>query len=293
MLLMEKLQSCEHLSPGQKAVADFMLEHKDTIEEMTIKEIAAAAFTSPATLIRFSKNLGYNGFEQLKHDFLQEQEYMNRHFSSVDANFPFDKNDSFLTIAGKVAALAKEAVDETLSMLSYKDLDAAVKLLAKAGKIYLIAISFPLTYGYDFQLKMRRLGKEVLMENVPGEGLFMEPLLHPDDCALVISYSGETKHPCDMVKICKRHHIPVISLTNRDDNYIRSHSDVSLTIATREKLYSKIAGYSSGFSIKLLLDILYSCYFNTEYQQFLEKKIGYSKRLDAAVKTNSSILREE
>lgn len=292
MLLLERIQKIENLSSGQRAIADFLLNEKDGISEMTIKEIAHVTHTSPATLIRFAKNLGYEGFDHLKKDFLEEQRYLNEHFTSIDANHPFQANEALLSIAGKLTALMKETADDTFALLTHKDLSEAVNIIEKADKIHLSAISFPLLYARDFQLKMRRIGKLVEITELVGEQLFTDSIISPNDCGLIVSYSGETTVPCNMARLYKKHKIPIISITSIGSNFIRDHSDVCLSITTREKLYSKIAGYSSEFSIKLLLDILYSCYFRNHYDEFLEQKTKLSKFAEPGRKSSAEILKE-
>ena len=292
MLLIEKLQHLDHLSSGQKAVANFLLEQKEAISDMTIKEIASRTYTSPATLIRLARNLGYDGFEHLKNDFLMEESYLNQHFTSIDANFPFQKNENMMSIAGKITTLAKETMSDTLSLIKYQDLTAAISIIENADKIHLSAISFPLIYGRDFQLKMRRIGKYVELTDLVGEQLFTAPIIQNRDCAIIISYSGETTIPRDMMTLYKKKGIPIIAITSMGNNFIREHATISLTITTREKLYSKIAGYSSEFSIKLILDILYSCYFRNHYNEFLQQKTELSKSAEPGRKSTSDILRE-
>ena len=60
MLLREKFQKTENLSDSQKAVLQYMCDYPQEIASMTVKELAHATYTSPATLIRVSKKLGYN-----------------------------------------------------------------------------------------------------------------------------------------------------------------------------------------------------------------------------------------
>ncbi len=53
----------------------------------------------------------------MKEAFLKEEEYLNSHFQGIDANLPFGKGDSAMAIAGKIAALRKEAIGDTRSLL--------------------------------------------------------------------------------------------------------------------------------------------------------------------------------
>lgn len=88
MFIIQKLETI-HLSSSQKEVAQYILDKKLEIEKLTIQELAHQTFTSPATIIRLAKKLGYEGYESFKKDFLEEQKYILTHFNHIDPNFPF------------------------------------------------------------------------------------------------------------------------------------------------------------------------------------------------------------
>ncbi len=293
MLLREKFEKMTNLSEGQKSILQYMCDHSQEIASMTIKELAQATYTSPATLIRVSKKLGYNGFDELKKDFLTEENYINTHFQKIDPNYPFLATDNYMTIASKITTLAKETADDTLSLIDFYTLQKAVKLFLKAEKIHLTAISFPLIYGRDFQLKLRRIGKNVEIVDLLGEQLYAAPIINKTDCALMISYSGETPLIRQMIKIYQQKNVPIIAITGVGSSTLRSAADVSLSVTTREKLYSKISGYSNLFSIKLILDILYSCIFKENYDTNLENKKSLSKLAEPGRFSTSEVLRED
>ena len=293
MLLREKFKKMENLSEGQKSILQYMCGHPQEIASMTIKELAQATYTSPATLIRVSKKLGYNGFDELKKDFLIEENYINTHFQKIDPNYPFLATDNYMTIASKITTLAKETADDTLSLIDFYTLQKAVKFLLKAEKIHLTAISFPLIYGRDFQLKLRRIGKNVEIIDLLGEQLYAAPIINKSDCALMISYSGETPLIRQMIKVYQQKNIPIIAITGVGSSTLRSAADVSLSVTTREKLYSKISGYSNLFSINLILDILYSCIFKENYDANLKNKKSLSKLAEPGRFSTSEVLRED
>ena len=164
------------------------------IEKMTIQELAHQTYTSPATIIRLAKKLGYEAF---KKDFLEEQKYILTYFNHIDPNFPFTKNDTIQTIASKMTTLSKETLDDTLSLLKHDDLQ-------KANIIHFSAISYSLLLGQTFQLNMNRLGKMVHICPISGEELFMDNLIHEDDCLLMISYSGQIDSMIHLARLAKR-----------------------------------------------------------------------------------------
>ena len=117
MLLREKLEKGENPSYTQKTALQYILDHAQEIKNMTIKEIAKEAFTSPATLVRMAKNLGCDGFEEFKEEFLEGEDYLNGHFSDIDPNFPFGERDSYYTIASKITNLVRETAADTMSLI--------------------------------------------------------------------------------------------------------------------------------------------------------------------------------
>ena len=154
MLLLEKMMNLDKETPSQKAVIDFMIEKKSDIEDLSARDIAKIVYTSPATLTRLSKKLGYNGFEELKKDFLKEQTYLDKNRKNIDANIPFKKGDNLMSIANNIGNLVKESVDDTLSLMHYEYIKNTVDILNKAETIHISGISFSMIYAKDFQLKM-------------------------------------------------------------------------------------------------------------------------------------------
>lgn len=68
MFIIQKLETI-HLSSSQKEVAQYILDKKLEIEKLTIQELAHQTYTSPATIIRLAKKLGYEGYESFKKRF--------------------------------------------------------------------------------------------------------------------------------------------------------------------------------------------------------------------------------
>lgn len=55
----------EHLSPGYRRIADFLLDHYQDAAFMTAAAIARAADVDTALVVRFAQRLGYPGFPEL------------------------------------------------------------------------------------------------------------------------------------------------------------------------------------------------------------------------------------
>jgi DNA-binding MurR/RpiR family transcriptional regulator len=288
MLLIEKMKE-DIFSSSESEIIVYLFKQRENIKDKTTKQISKETYTHPSTLIRIAKKLGYNGWVELKNSFLGEIEYLNSHFSSIDANYPFDDRDSIMTVANKMALLNQTTISDTLSLLNHDDLQRAINMLDEAAHIKVFSMYHNLLICHDFKSKMNRIGKHVSLCTVDPH--FEAVNSNTETCAIVISYSGESEDIVGLLPFLKRKKVPVIALTSIGENTLTKYADCILRITTREKLYSKIGSFSSNESICFLLDLLYACVFSEDYKNNLEYKIRISKYFDHR-KSSNKVMQE-
>ncbi|MEB9670256.1 MurR/RpiR family transcriptional regulator [Bacillus anthracis] len=276
-------------SPSESEIIVYLFKQRENIKDKTTKQISKETYTHPSTLIRIAKKLGYSGWVELKNSFLGEIEYLNSHFSSIDANYPFDDRDSIMTVANKMALLNQTTISDTLSLLNHDDLQRATNMLDEAAHIKVFSMYHNLLICHDFKSKMNRIGKHVSLCTVDPH--FEAVNSNTETCAIVISYSGESEDIVGRLPFLKRKKVPVIALTSIGENTLTKYADCILRITTREKLYSKIGSFSSNESICFLLDLLYACVFSEDYKNNLEYKIRISKYFDHR-KSSNKVMQE-
>ena len=292
MLIRERLEECD-FSNSERAIVDFILEKKLAIRDMTTKEIAQGAFASSSTLVRIAHKMNFGGWNELKEAFLKEEEYLQSHFQELDANLPFERTDSIMTIAGKIASLRKEAIDDTRSLLTHDDLQKALLIMRKVSSISLYAVSNNLIFAQEFQHNMTRIGKRVDTCPTQGEVVYTAYMQENSSCAIIISYSGETPILIRAAQALKKHKVPIIVITNIGESSLSKLADCVLRICTREKQYSKIATFTTDSSIAYLLDVLYSCIFALNYDKNLQWKIDAARAIERGRgNTTVEIIRE-
>lgn len=279
MLLQEKIDITS-FSNNEQIVVDFINQNQENINNYSTTQIAKETYTSPSVLIRIAKKLGFNGWLELKKAYVEELTYLHRHFKNIDANLPFSKEDSLISISNKLAQLKIESIQDTLSLIDSQSLSQAIKLLDQSKKIEVFGLSNIIFLAEEFVHKMRHLGSNI--ETFPIQNtMFQEAaMMGPQDCAIFISYSGESDPLFTVTDILKQNHVPIIAITSIGDNRLSKLSDVSLRVTTREHSYTKIAGFSSLESISLILDILYSGYFAKNFNNNYDFKIGLSKKTE-------------
>lgn len=278
MSIMTQLEFELNFSNSEKNIARYILNHGETVLNLSIKQLAKNTYTSPATIVRLCHKLGLEGYQDFKIKYSAELQYDNKNL--IDVNFPFSKDDSTWQIVNKIAQLHQEALQDTLNLIDIDNLDQIVALVDQAKKIYLFGFGNSLLAGLDFQHKMMRINKLVEIRPNSGEQGFLSYTCTTEDIAIIISYSGETNELIDIAKSLKRRHIKVVAITSIGDNRLSKYSDYLINTGSREKIFSKIAPYASKTSISYILDLIFSCLFKLNYDQNIEEKLNNDKMFD-------------
>lgn len=291
MLITEKLETY-HFSPSEVVIVDFILKNPQQLQQLTTTQIAETTFSSKSTLVRVAQKLNFSGWKDFREAYLAELAYLDKTIDYVDANLPFGRYDSLSRIAHKLAKLKQEVITETLDLLEAEKLEAAVHLLDKASTIHIFAVSNNLLLTKEFALQLSRIQKDVRVHDLHQEVNFGAYLAKADSCAIIISYSGETKSLLHTTDILKSRGVPILLLTSLGDNQTTKYADVILRLSTREKLYSKISSFATDESILYLLDTLYAGIFSLNYDHNLTLRRQASQMIETGRGAASAILQE-
>lgn len=291
MLLREQMKNL-HFSNSESVIIDYILEKNELIKNYSIKMVADETYTSPSTMIRISKKLGFSGWNEFKDAFVEEAEYLKRHFKNIDANIPFTNQDTIMNIASKIANLHLESVNDTLSLIHHDNLQKAVQILRRSHNIHVFAIANLNYAGDEFVFKLNRIHKKAQIDPIQ-DNMFQNALMATgDECAICLSYSGETPTLLKTVHFLKRKQVPIIAITSLGNNSLSKMADVTLNVTTREKSFSKIGSFTSLASINIVLDILYSCLFSLNYQANLDYKFKIAQEIETNRIIDNEIISE-
>lgn len=287
----EELMMTHH--DARHAVGEFVMQQQANLYHYTITEIAEYTYTSKATVTRFAKTLGFDGWKDFMKAFIAEVKYQQTHQGDVDVNYPFKEGDSTRNLINKMKKLQIESIQDTADLMEDEQIEKATQYLLKANHIVIFGLSPNIYLGELFRRKLVTIGKQVDIAR-SGESGIMSKTLGPDDCAMIISYSGnnENADPISHVKTLAAQGVPLIGITGGGDNFIRQHTDCVLTISSKERLYTKISNFATEESISFILNVLFSCYFVQNYQENCFFKIQNAKILEQARTTTLKGIQE-
>lgn len=282
MFLFQKIEeTMMKYADARHAVGEFIIREQEELYKYTISEIAERTYTSKATVVRFAQSMGYDGWKEFMKDYIEEVRYKKAHDNGIDYNFPFKEKDDTDTIIDNLKKLQIETINETADLLDQKMIDLAVSYIEKAHNVVIFGASPNSYMGELFKRKLFTIGRMATVA-INGETGIIAASMTPDDCAVVISYSGNNpdKDPIDKIAVLKKNKVPIIGITSGGNNYMRENLDCIFTMTSRERLITKISNFSTEESINFIFNIIYSCLFAKDYRANKNFKIYNSRLLE-------------
>ncbi|MGL4365448.1 MurR/RpiR family transcriptional regulator [Cetobacterium sp.] len=254
MNLLDYLKQNENsFTEREKQLSDYFLSNGRDIIKMSSKEIGDLTNTSAATVVRFSKKLGFSSLNELKLN-------LTLSLKNEDKSYSFEYLDKNLKIQDIIYGV-KDSIDnvmkKTVDLITEKDLNNAIDLLIKAKNIHIYSIGVSNLVGLDLYYKLTRINKKCTLHTDTHLQIISSVLMEKGDVALAISYSGNTKEVVTCAKNAKNNGIPVISITRASlDNELEKLSDITLKVPFVEKLLREGA-MSSRISQLAVIDMLF------------------------------------
>lgn len=294
MYLIQKIEEMEMLyKDARHTVAEFVLKEQKSLHKYTIQDIADLTFTSKATVTRFAKTLGYQGWKDFIHDFVSEMRHQEKYQNAVDVNAPFTKDDTVQNIIEKIKKVQIESIKDTAEQLDINMLNRAVNYLVRAKRVVLYGASPNIYLAELFRRKLLTIGKQAEIARTGEIGVTSYGLTS-SDLAIIISYAGnnETLGYLKHIKTLKEQKVPMIGITSGGNNFVRQQIDCVLTISSRERLYTKISNFSTEESIHYILNTLFACCFARDYEKNYEYKIKNARILEDGRKASLKEMQE-
>ena len=290
MLIIEKLKLKEKMSDNEESIADFILGLGKELKKYSTRNIADATYTSPATVVRLCKKLGFAGFDDFKNQFLKEIDYLDRQYGKIDANFPFQKDDTMMNVAYKISQLYEDTIRDSISLLQHDSLQKALNLLKYSQSIHIYSFGTTLNLAESFKEKMLKIGKNVIISNNINYQLYEANCIPKGDIAILISYSGETEKIICVAETCKKRGIPIIVISSFGGNTLSKMASCNLTMSTKESMFYNIGDFSTHLAIHFILDVLYSTYFLLNYEKNYKAKLKETTELESRRSSTNPII---
>lgn len=244
------------LSGALRRVAEHLLADLPAGAHSTIVELAERSGTSPATVTRFSRALGFDGYAALRLQLATESGRAAGEGWDVAIGNEVAPGDPIDRVAAFVSGADVRAIRGTVAQLDLAIVKKVAGALAAAHRIDLYGIGNSATVAGELHLRLHRIGLCSWAWAEVHDGLTSAALLGRKDAALAISHSGRTAETLAMLTEAARRGATTIALTNFPDSPIAQLADLVLTTAVYETTFrpGSIAARHSQLTV---IDLVY------------------------------------
>ena len=231
---------------AEKKIADYILENSRNITECSVTELAKICGCGDATVVRFSRRLGYDGFQALKIGIAGE-------LGSTSAiSSEIKRTDSCFEIFKKRIADISVSLESTEAAL-----ENAAKLIMNARRIAVFGLGNSAAIAMDAAHKFLRLGLDAQSCTDNHMQAIIASHLDRQSVAIGISHSGSSKDIVEALKLSKIGNAATICITNYAASPIVEASDIALFTKSDETKHS-ILGMSSRIAQLTIFDAIYT-----------------------------------
>lgn len=262
------------LSKSEKIVADYILEDKGDITNITLSAFSKTLKVSEPTIMRFTRTIGLTGFTQLKllamRDIGQQSHENNEDFFLH--NFDISPNDKLEDIPQIIYNKTSKALFDTFQLFEEKVYLDTINALKKANIIEIVAVGNSGAIAHDLMSKLVRIGisarynsdNHIQDLNILG--------MKKNDVLFAITHSGSTNDLVNSVKLAKENNITTIVLTNFKSAQVTKYADIILYTGDFETSFLSET-MTSRISQLMIIDMIYSGLIISDYEK-------YSKQLE-------------
>ncbi len=224
--------SYNNLFPAERKIAEYILEHPDEVIGYSVQELADEAKASRATIVRFSRTLGYSGYKEFKLALAAEV----RGSVALDHQ-DVSEADDVMGITRKVFQSDLQAIADSLEVLDRAEMERAVTALEEASRIEFYGVGSSASTALDAYYRFLRLGLPVNIVNDPYMQAIVSSQLEPGQVAFAISHSGRTEEVIFALSKAKETGATTICLTSNNRGEILQYADIRLVTAARETVF--------------------------------------------------------
>lgn len=239
------------MGPAEKKIADFVTGNINDIMATSISELAELCGCGDATVVRFSRRLGFEGYQALKIAIAGDLG------SASTISSEIEKTDSCYEIFSKRINDIAVALNNTQAVLDAEALEKAAKTIMHAKRIVVFGLGNSAAVASDAAHKFLRLGLNAQACTDNHLQAIIASHIDRQSVAVAISHSGSSKDIVEALKLSKIGGATTIAITNFGTSPIVEASDICLFTKSEETRHSILA-MSSRIAQLAIFDAIYT-----------------------------------
>ncbi len=229
--------------------------HKD-IDDLSITVLAEECFTSPSTITRYTKNLGFKNFIDLKNSLIRNKEFLKEMRKDNYNNLIFNKTTDKQSLISYIETI-KNSMDDFAESVDFNGIDRLIDTIHSCSDVYLFGMQLSGSFAYYLQYMLMSYGKVAHFAfSTVQEKKFVNQMQKNDLCIFLTTdgnYFNARKYILEKVK---KQQVKTFVVTQNPNNRTLSDIDHVIYIGNYQK------GRASNYKLLVWIEVLLSRYFN-------------------------------
>ncbi|MEQ7166710.1 MurR/RpiR family transcriptional regulator [Enterococcus avium] len=258
----------EAFSKSELKIAQFILDQPQDVLEMTAQQLARAADSSSAAVIRLCKRLKVYGFPQLKIELsadLSGGEFSRKIQPEVR------ENEEISSIKERLLVNTQNSLAETVEEIDDDQIHQLSQIVARSRRLLVLGIGVSNLVAQDIAQKWGSVGTIVIAFNNVNDLLPIVANAGIEDSLWVVDNSGETPEAIYAAQIAKERKVPIITMTKKGSNTISELGDVEIHTSQPIELPGRIAATDSLLLQFMAIDIIFYDFVSRNYESSISQ----------------------
>jgi len=226
---------------AEKVIADFFLNNTENID-LSAKNMTETLFVSNASLSRFAKKCGFNGYREFVYEYKEA----------------FVEKKETKT-AKSVYASYQELLNKTYNLMDETQIARLTNLLYEKQRVIIFGLGSNAYAAKEMESRFMRIGVDIDSLDNSDRIRMQAPFLTSKHLVMGFSLSGETEAVLYLLKKAKEKKAAVVLFTSSDNREFKKYCDEVVLVASLQHLNSGNT-ISPQFPMLLLIDVLYNEY---------------------------------
>ena len=227
------IQEYERFSRSERKIVDYVLEHQEETQYVSITDLSAQCGVAVSTVSLFCRKLKLAGFNDFKLELARAALPARAAFSEPGSEIT--EGDSAAAVMGKVLSAVQDALNNAYHMLSEQEIIRAADLLRRAGQVVCLGqgnhsvVALAAWAQFSTTSPKFKTIQDSHMQTV------VLSTLAEGDAVLYFSYSGATHELLEAVEVIRNRGGKLILVTRYPNSPASAYADAVLLCGPNEQ----------------------------------------------------------
>ena len=227
------IQEYERFTRSERKIADYVLEHQEETQYVSITDLSAQCGVAVSTVSLFCRKLKLAGFNDFRLELARAALPARAAFSEPGSEIT--EGDSAAAVMGKVLSAVQDALNNAYHMLSEQEIIRAADLLRRAGQVVCLGqgnhsvVALAAWAQFSTTSPKFKTIQDSHMQTV------VLSTLAEGDAVLYFSYSGATHELLEAVEVIRNRGGKLILVTRYPNSPASAYADAVLLCGPNEQ----------------------------------------------------------